>query len=104
VCDRHYRALYLELPAEGGFSVNRVLMDSAALSKWITKGLAQWPPRARLVFVGADSTRKGELRWLVPAIEAVGGRAYQPDSAAIEACMTVALRRSRQTRLLANER
>lgn len=84
VCNpRHQLPLVLELPAGGGFWLNKQAFDSAGLARWFQDGLAQRDPVQRLVFVRADSLRAGELRWLIPAIEAAGGGAYRPDSACL---------------------
>jgi hypothetical protein len=84
VCDPSRQLpLVLELPAAGGFRLNRQALDSAELARWLRDGQARRDPAGRLVFVRADSLRARELGWLVPAIERAGGRAYEPDTACV---------------------
>src|SRR5947209_6256241 len=69
----------LELPREGGFILNHDPRDSARVSRWIQDALVHRDSGLRVVFVRVDSTRRDNLRWLVPAIRSVGGRAYAED-------------------------
>jgi len=72
--------LVLELPPEKGFRLNTEPFDSTRLVRWFDTQLARRVPDQRMVFIRLDSTRRDELRWLVPAIERAGGGAYEPDS------------------------
>lgn len=69
----------LELPRAGGFLLNHDLRDSAHVSRWIHDALVNRDTALRIVYIRVDSTRRDELRWLVPAIRSVGGRAYAED-------------------------
>ena len=80
MCDTNSVQLYLELPAEGGYFLNKVPFDSVRLVGWFREKLTTRAPVQRLVFIHPDSPREAELQWLIPAIVAAGGGAYQPDS------------------------
>ena len=80
ICDKNSVQLVLELPAEGGYFLNKSPFDSVSLRAWFQQRLRERPPVYRLVFVRADSSRVDELAWLVPTIEAGGGEAYAPDT------------------------
>lgn len=69
----------LEIPREGGFLLNDDRRDSARVSRWIHDALVDRDTALRIVFIRADSSRRDELRWLVPAIRSVGARAYAED-------------------------
>jgi hypothetical protein len=73
----------LDLPARGGFKLNMVPFDSIQLTRWFEVQLAKRIPAQRVVMVRLDSTRRNELRWLIPAIERAGAGAYQPDSTCV---------------------
>ena len=73
----------LDLPARGGYKLNMVPFDSIGLRRWFDIQLAHWSREERIVMVRLDSTRRDELRWIVPAIEQAGGGAYQADSTCI---------------------
>ena len=69
------RPILLDVPRAGGFLLNRAPFDSVELSTWFRAKL-----QGRMILVRLDSSRVGELQWLVPAIEGAGGGAYVPDS------------------------
>ena len=83
ICDKNSAQLVFELPAEGGYFLNKSPFDSVGLRAWFQQRLATRPSRYRLVFVQADSSRVRELGWLVPTIEAGGGDAYAPDAVCV---------------------
>jgi len=72
-------AYALEITRGGEFFLNREQRDSAGVSNWIRHGLAESDTALRIVFISVDSGRRNELRWLIPAIRSVGGRAYTND-------------------------
>ena len=80
VCDPH-APLVLDLPASGIYELNRNRMDSAMLAEWLHEYLAKRPPPGHILMMRVDSTRVRDLRWLIPAIERVGGAAYELDTA-----------------------
>jgi pyruvate dehydrogenase complex dehydrogenase (E1) component len=53
---------------------------TAATTRWINEVLAKRDTGGKVVNIRADSSRGHDVSWLVPAIEDVGGRAYQFDS------------------------
>jgi hypothetical protein len=79
LCDTMEHPLILQVPASGGLSLNRNPMDSAAFVSWTREHLASRPSPHNIVMVVIDSTRDSELRWIIPAVESVGGRAYEFD-------------------------
>jgi hypothetical protein len=60
-----------------------VPFDSIRLARWFEVQLSHRIPAQRIVMVRLDSTRRGDLRWLVPAIERAGAGAYEPDSTCV---------------------
>ena len=95
-------SLYLQLPADGGFRLNNVPLDSSGLAGWISTGLARWKSTPRFVLILADSGRQADLRWVIPSIEGAGAGAYRADSASAAACLSVAGRAGHSVRLLSN--
>ena len=69
----------LDLPAGGGYELNMTPYDSTRLAHWFDVQLAHRIPEQRIVMVRLDSTRRVELRWLIPAIERAGAGAYEAD-------------------------
>ena len=80
VCDSD-APLVLDLPASGIYELNRNRMDSAMLAQWFQEYLAKRPPPGQILMVRVDFTRLSDLRWIIPAIERVGGAAYELDDA-----------------------
>jgi hypothetical protein len=80
VCDPD-APLVLDLLASGVYELNRNRMDSAMLAQWFQEHLAKRPRPGQILMVRVDSTRVTDLRWIIPAIERVGGAAYELDTA-----------------------
>lgn len=69
----------LGLPRGGGFTLNDEQRDSAQVAKWIREVLPKRDSSVRIVFIRADSSRKKEIPWLLPAITSVRARVYADD-------------------------
>jgi biopolymer transport protein ExbD len=81
VC-RAGQSLVVSEQADGQLRLNFAALDSGALTKTLPVILG---PRAeKTVMVHVDANRRGDLRWIVQAIERAGGVAYALDSACLQ--------------------